>query len=925
MSTAKCKQEEEVRGPDIFSGNDAVVGILEKMSSNRAEPCDGGVPTGRRTNLQSINQCPSALKTVEDDGSEQIELFLCQELEEKGNVPDILGCSGAGGSEAVVLEKVSTANRAESGTPCSGGNDAVVDILEKQPSRANRAESCSEEVPTEKGANLRPINQRRSAEQTVEDDGSKQGESFADQTMRGSFQFKGYNRFNGKKPVEEKDFIAFVEQRAETNLDPASAGLDNERAPGSSCEMKPVASHCTCLHKKHEASSSDSSRIEHHMSPIPEGFTRKQDKAGRVESWAILRFSDISANHTIRFKYEVRNACAEIQLDIKEMPLTTMHLGCALPDGIEDSLWGAYKFINTGIPRGKQLGLLIIVLPYVRDFDEKVETICKHLGVVYHCCFPEDVIELSKQYLNNIAHAIKAKVLERNSCCDYCKNIGLGGSSIEFFALDEESDDYVSSSDEDILSDTDSDEVYGFDNKMEGDDGSEQSDELREIDTYYKEPREFEAFELPNVSHEHMTEADGLKHNIQPPFEDFLCPDKRDHLLKLGWGSQLPYMKPYNIPSGEYSKLFDENGNYKLSNKHNKDMNLASAVEGAVVDHKAEVAFNIPDTLAVNVNSAEYNTLEESGEPQLENCSESNDLDLVEVEQETTIHWACISYSIMDQRQLLRFFTRLRAVFMANGMYLNSMPIKMELVDSAITAESLSQTWSDLCKSASELLTSVGIKGAQIEFVLVILPECRDFDEEVEKVFKNLGVVYQLCLPLTIRIPTNGHLKKFARQIKFKVSKHGMVTPFVSEAPTILFGADISHCAPEEGSRSVASVVASLDWPKVSKYEARVASQPHHEVIIRNLFNRYGGMVSKLLLSFYSTTKKIPQRMIFFRHGIIEGQESHICQQEIDAIKQDCAFLGKVPTLTYVVTQSLNMEFKGKKRLKSSTRYLLPC
>ena len=120
----------------------------------------------------------------------------------------------------------------------------------------------------------------------------------------------------------------------------------------------------------------------------------------------------------------------------------------------------------------------------------------------------------------------------------------------------------------------------------------------------------------------------------------------------------------------------------------------------------------------------------------------------------------------------------------------------MELVDSAITAESLSQTWSDLCKSASELLTSVGIKGAQIEFVLVILPECRDFDgmevivcqihfwfswfvwwhcmwcfaEEVEKVFKNLGVVYQLCLPLTIRIPTNGHLKKFARQIKFKVS-----------------------------------------------------------------------------------------------------------------------------------------------------------
>ena len=48
------------------------------------------------------------------------------------------------------------------------------------------------------------------------------------------------------------------------------------------------------------------------------------------------------------------------------MPLTNIYLDCALPDGIEDSLRDEYKFINTGVPRGKQLGLLIIVLPDVR-------------------------------------------------------------------------------------------------------------------------------------------------------------------------------------------------------------------------------------------------------------------------------------------------------------------------------------------------------------------------------------------------------------------------------------------------------------------------------------------------------------------------------------------------------------------------------
>lgn len=363
MSEAKCKQDEVVRRPYSFSRNDAVVDIQEKMSSNRAEPCDEEVPTGRSTNLQSINLRPSALKTVEDDGSKQIEVFLCQELEEKEAIPNILGCSAGwrdaepgtpcsgsgpmfrlrrvrrrtrnpmfrlrrerrqtrnpGWFEAVddILETLpSRANRAEpcyeevptgrssnlqsinqrrsaeqaveddgfkqierilceeleeqkmmpdilecsagwsdagSGIPCFSGNDAVVDILEKLPSGANRAESCSQEVPT----NLRSINQRLSAEQTVEDDGSKQVESFAGQTMDGSFLFprragirvmKGHNRFNG---------------------------LDNEYAPGTSCEKKPVASHCTCLHKKHEASSSDSSSIEHHMPPIPEGSTTKQ-------------------------------------------------------------------------------------------------------------------------------------------------------------------------------------------------------------------------------------------------------------------------------------------------------------------------------------------------------------------------------------------------------------------------------------------------------------------------------------------------------------------------------------------------------------------------------------------------------------------------------------------------------------------------
>lgn len=53
------------------------------------------------------------------------------------------------------------------------------------------------------------------------------------------------------------------------------------------------------------------------------------------------------------------------------MPIRNVYLDCALPDGIEGSLRDEYKFINTCVPRGKRLGILIIILPEVRDFDGK--------------------------------------------------------------------------------------------------------------------------------------------------------------------------------------------------------------------------------------------------------------------------------------------------------------------------------------------------------------------------------------------------------------------------------------------------------------------------------------------------------------------------------------------------------------------------
>lgn len=90
--------------------------------------------------------------------------------------------------------------------------------------------------------------------------------------------------------------------------------------------------------------------------------------------------------------------------------------------------------------------------------------------------------------------------------------------------------------------------------------------------------------------------------------------------------------------------------------------------------------------------------------------------------------------------------------------------------------------------------------------------------------------------------------------------------PLVSDIPTIIFGADVTH--PETGEDScpsiaavsilrplllerlwlapilsmlviVIQVVASQDWPEVTKYAGLVCAQPHREELIQDLFKTW--------------------------------------------------------------------------------------
>ncbi|KAJ9688547.1 hypothetical protein PVL29_014283 [Vitis rotundifolia] len=73
--------------------------------------------------------------------------------------------------------------------------------------------------------------------------------------------------------------------------------------------------------------------------------------------------------------------------------------------------------------------------------------------------------------------------------------------------------------------------------------------------------------------------------------------------------------------------------------------------------------------------------------------------------------------------------------------------------------------------------------------------------------------------------------------------------PLVSDIPTIIFGADVTH--PETGDDScpsIAAVVASQDWPEVTKYAGLVCAQAHRQELIQDLFKTWkdpqGGTVT---------------------------------------------------------------------------------
>lgn len=86
-----------------------------------------------------------------------------------------------------------------------------------------------------------------------------------------------------------------------------------------------------------------------------------------------------------------------------------------------------------------------------------------------------------------------------------------------------------------------------------------------------------------------------------------------------------------------------------------------------------------------------------------------------------------------------------------------------------------------------------------------------------------------------------------------------------------------------------------------SRYSASIRVQTGRAEMIKDL----SSMIVELLKVFFQTCGAKPERIVFYRDGLTEGQCSEVLAYEVDAIRRACATLDPNyrPTLTFIVVQ----------------------
>ncbi|KAJ4977626.1 hypothetical protein NE237_008406 [Protea cynaroides] len=281
--------------------------------------------------------------------------------------------------------------------------------------------------------------------------------------------------------------------------------------------------------------------------------------------------------------------------------------------------------------------------------------------------------------------------------------------------------------------------------------------------------------------------------------------------------------------------------------------------------------------------------------------------------------WTCVNFSSKLHPNIeAQFCLELVGMCRSKGMDISQTPVLNMMRG---RADQIERILTDVYNQCTQKLSALQGK---LQLLIVILPDYSGSYGKIKRVCETqLGIVSQCCQPRQVQKLNKQYMENVALKINVKAGGRNTVLndavqrciPLVTDKPTIIFGADVTHPqSGEDSGASIAAVVASMDWPEVTKYRALVCSQPHRQEIIEDLFKFVedpkggrvaSGMIREQLIAFRRATRYKPSRIIFYRDGVSEGQFSQVLLYEMDAIRKACASLeeGYLPPVTFVVVQ----------------------
>jgi len=194
------------------------------------------------------------------------------------------------------------------------------------------------------------------------------------------------------------------------------------------------------------------------------------------------------------------------------------------------------------------------------------------------------------------------------------------------------------------------------------------------------------------------------------------------------------------------------------------------------------------------------------------------------------------------------------------------------------------------------------------QLIICVLPDTKAaLYNEIKRVSDTeLGVPTQCVQSVKVQRPNPMYCANVSLKMNVKLgginSYLGDQLKFITEKPTMVIGADVTHPPPggDPNRSSIVALVGSMD-AQCARFSASLRTQQAKLEIVQDVKN----MVKELLIAFHKSTGTKPERILFYRDGISEGQFNEALRIEIRDI---CAAFeelepGYHPTLTYIVVQ----------------------